>query len=132
MRPTVIQDEREVIQWLEEGRTFKWMAEEYLRKYNLKVAAGHVQRLPVPHGSAYPRRANDDLVPWAVAEHHRWANPVMMLRAEARRRAGLSVTTPRLDSWVAGLKRDGLVVHYDPDTDEGFFYVPARPVSTPT
>lgn len=36
--PAKIVDEGEVIRWFEEGRTYKWMTEEYLRKYNLEVA----------------------------------------------------------------------------------------------
>jgi hypothetical protein len=31
-----------------------------------------------------------------------------------------------LDAWLSGLERDGVVVHYDPDTIEGWWYVPRR------
>lgn len=33
-----IQDEAEVVRWFEEGRTYRWMTEEYERKYNLVVS----------------------------------------------------------------------------------------------
>ena len=54
----------------------------------------------------------------------------MMLRAEARRRAGIELRddeTAQLNSWIDRLKEDGTVVHYDGDIDEGWFYVPRRP-----
>lgn len=31
-----------------------------------------------------------------------------------------------LNAWLAGLERDGTVIHYDPDTPEGWWYVPRR------
>lgn len=54
----------------------------------------------------------------------------MMLRQEARRRAG-GVLTEKMEQalniWLDGLEADGVVVHYEPDTEEGWFYVPRRP-----
>ena len=53
-----------------------------------------------------------------------------MLRVEGRRRAGREIRPQdeaRLPSFKRDLTERGLVVHYDPDTEQGFFYVPARP-----
>jgi hypothetical protein len=53
-----------------------------------------------------------------------------MLRTEARRRAGKQLRKEervRLDAWLRRLARENIVLHYDPDTDEGWFYVPRRP-----
>ncbi|WP_199810461.1 MULTISPECIES: hypothetical protein [unclassified Streptomyces] len=61
-----------------------------------------------------------------MKEEHRWAYPLAMLRAEGRRRAGKELTErdeSRLASWLDMLKKNGSVVHYDPDTEEGFSYV---------
>jgi hypothetical protein len=52
-----------------------------------------------------------------------------MLRAEARRRAGKELTEAdvnRLKNWMEMIKEEDAVVHYDPDTEEGFFYVPRQ------
>lgn len=125
-----IQDEGEVIRWFEEGRTYQWMIEEYRRKYNIET-------VPSLWGNFRRRRGlerrivrDDDLIPWFVKEEHRWAYPVQMLRSEARRRQGKElreIEESRLEGWLRGLGADNVVVHYDPDTEEGFFYVPREP-----
>lgn len=56
--------------------------------------------------------------------------PVIMLRVDARRRAGLSLDedkAKRLESWRAMLETQGAVVHSDPDTADGFSYIPRGP-----
>lgn len=125
-----IQDEAEVIRWFEEGRTYAWMIAEYKRKYGIDT-------VPSMWGNFRRRRGldrrivrDDDLIPWFVKEEHRWAYPLAMLRAEARRRAGKELTetdTSRLGNWLEMLEEENAVVHYDPDTDEGFFYIPREP-----
>lgn len=125
-----IQNEQEVIRWFEEGRTYAWMIEEYKRKYNIET-------VPSMWGNFRRRRGldrrivrNDDLIPWFVQEKHRWSYPVQMLRSEARRREGKELRpdeADRLEGWLRGLERDNTVVHYDPDTEQGFFYVPREP-----
>ena len=58
-----------------------------------------------------------------------------MLRAEARFREGKELTDEdkvRLPTWRKRLKNQNLVVHYDPDTTEGFFYVPPARRGSPT
>jgi hypothetical protein len=125
-----IQDESEVVRWFEEGRTYAWMIAEYKRKYGIDT-------VPSMWGNFRRRRGldrrivrDDDLIPWFVKEEHRWAYPLAMLRAEARRRAGKELTetdTSRLANWLEMLNDEKAVVHYDPDTDEGFFYIPREP-----
>jgi hypothetical protein len=124
-----IQDEQEVIRWFEEGRTYAWMIDEYKRKYDIET-------VPSMWGNFRRRRGldrrivrDDELIPWFVKEEHRWAYPLSMLRAEARRRAGKELTETdegRLANWLEMLKEEKAVVHYDPDTEEGFFYVPRQ------
>lgn len=124
-----IQDEQEVIRWFEEGRTYEWMVEEYRRKYNIET-------VPSMWGNFRRRRGlqrrivrDDDLIPWHVKREHRWAYAVMMLRTEGRKRAGKPLSEDmehQLAVWKENLAADKAVVHYDPDTEEGFFYVPRR------
>lgn len=77
--------------------------------------------------------ATDDeveaLIPWQVQERHGVAYPLAMLRVEARRRAGeplRPIDLQRVISWKLSLDDRGVVVDYDPDTAEGFHYVPRR------
>ena len=127
MPATKIVNETEVIHWFEEGRTYAWMVEEYKRKYNIDTVPSLWGNFRRRRGLTRRIVRNDDLIPWAVNEEHRWNYAVQMLRSEARRREGKElreIEAVRLDAWLKGLERDGLVVHYDPDTDAGFFYVP--------
>jgi len=125
-----IVDESEVRHWFEEGRTYRWMCDEYLRKYYIETVPSMFGNLRRRRGWARRITRDDDLIPWLVSEKHRWRYPLAMLRVEARRRAGREirdVDLARLAPWKEGLTDGGLVVHYDPATEEGFFYVPARP-----
>ena len=53
-----------------------------------------------------------------------------MLRLLGRRESGYEVgpeASKRLDGWLALLKEESAVVAYDPDSDQGFIYVPRQP-----
>ncbi|MET8084674.1 hypothetical protein [Micromonospora sp. NPDC005237] len=55
---------------------------------------------------------------------------MVLLRAEARRRAGKTLNQDdiyRVDALLRDLKERHAVVHYDPDTEEGFHLVPREP-----
>lgn len=130
MSATKIQDENEIIRWFEEGRTYAWMVDEYRRKYNIETVPslwGNFRRR-----KGLPRRIarNDELIPWEVKREHRWDYPIMMLRYEARRREGFELTDESrelVDGWLRGMERDGTVLHYEPETEQGWFYVERRP-----
>ena len=125
-----IKDEGEIVRWLEEGRTYAWMVEEYDRKYNLQTSPSMFSNFRARRGLERRSARDDDLIPWAVDRRHRWRYPLAMLRYEARRRAGLDIDSDRvaqLNAWVEHLREQGVVVHYDPDTEDGFFYVSPRP-----
>ncbi|MFI6286377.1 hypothetical protein ACIBCM_16705 [Streptomyces sp. NPDC051018] len=124
-----IQDEGEVIRWFQEGRTYAWMVEEYRRKYNIETVPSMWGNFRQRRGLDRRITRDDDLIPWFVKEEHRWLYPLAMLRVEARRRDGRTLTEndrSRLTSWREMLTAQNTVVHYDPDTEEGFFYVPRR------
>lgn len=123
-------NEREVIRWLEEGRTYRWIVEEYRRRYDVETTVSMWAAIRRRQGIE-PRLVRDpNLVPWYVKPEHRHAWPVTMLRGEARRRAGKPLThkmEEMVDAFIRGLKADNTVVHYDPETEEGWWYVPPRP-----
>ena len=130
MSGSKIQDDGEVRRWFAEGRTYRWMCDEYLRKYNIETVPSLWGNYRRRRGLTRRITRDDNLIPWLVTEKHRWAYPLAMLRVEARRRAGREireVDLARLEPWKQDLVEGGLVVHYDPDTEQGFFYVPARP-----
>lgn len=124
-----VQDLQEAMRWLEEGRTYQWIVDEYHRKYNVATSISMWAALRRRHGIKTRIVRDDVLIPWAVNAEHRHAHAVSMLRTEARRRAGKALTpamAEMLNAWLSGLERDGAVVHYDPDTSEGWWYVPRR------
>lgn len=121
-----IQNEQEVLRWFEEGRTYEWMVEEYLRKYNIQT--GITMWANFRRRRGLPRRIvrDDTLIPWEVKAEHRWSYDLQMLRMEARKRAGEKLTHAyegRLARWLTDLEEAGAVLHYDPDTEEGFHWV---------
>lgn len=124
---TKIQDRQEVLRWFAEGRTYAWMIEKYREKYGIETTqpmwSNFRSRNQIPRRIA----RNEELIPWGVKEEHRYNQIVIMLRQEGRRREGLPLTKDyeaRVDAWLKMLEEEGVVVHYDPETEEGFFYVP--------
>lgn len=71
-----------------------------------------------------------DALPWErIKIEHNGHYAAQMLRAGARIEAGQKVSddlSDRYESWKARLDAEDAVVHYDPDTGEGFFYVKRR------
>ena len=129
MGASKIVDESEAKRWFEQGRTYQWMVDRYLEKYNLETRISMWSNLRSRRGWERRFVRDDDLIPWRVNPEHRWHYAVSMLRAEARRRAGVELTpefTDRLERWLMHRREDDTVVHYDPDTPEGFWYVPRR------
>ena len=130
MPASKIQDEREVLRWFAEGRSYGWMVQEYRRKYGIETRESMWGNFRMRRG--IPRRIarDDDLIPWGVEQRHRQAYPLQMLRLEARGRGGLTLADlewSRLAAWVSRLEDRAEVVHYDPTTVDGFSYVPRSP-----
>ncbi|MFF3249749.1 hypothetical protein ACFYWP_01795 [Actinacidiphila glaucinigra] len=121
-----IQNEQEVIRWFEEGKTYQWMIDEYKRKYGIETVPSMWGNFRRRRGLDRRITRDDDLIPWEVKEEHRWKYPVAMLRVEARLRDGRELTDAdraRLESWKEMLAEEDAVVHYDPDTEDGFHYI---------
>jgi hypothetical protein len=131
--PGKVVDEAEARQWLREGRTFPWIVETYRKTYGVETTVSMWSSWSKRRG--FGRRVLRDkaLIPWNIKKVHDGKYLVMMLRGEARRRAGISQNTHDAKasaSFVARLKRDNLVVAYDPGTVEGFRLVPRLPCDT--
>lgn len=71
-----------------------------------------------------------ELLPWRVKREHNQAHAAKMLRTESRVRNGEELTDPLLlnrhKSFMRRLKDADAVVHYDPETPQGFWLVPRR------
>lgn len=129
MAVSKIQNEQEVLRWFEEGRTYAWMVDTYRTKYNIETGISMWSNFRRRHGLDRKVAWDDQLIPWKVELEHRYAYPILMLRKEARRRAGLPLPEGEdaaVDGWLAGMVRDGTVLHYEPETEQGWFYVPRR------
>lgn len=129
MARSKIQNEQEVLRWFEEGKPYSWMVEKYREKYHIDTTVAMWGNFRRSRGLERRMDRSPDLIPWQVNKEHRWAYPLAMLRVEARRRRGeevREVDESKLTSWKARLAEHDLVVHYDPDTEEGFFLVPRR------
>lgn len=124
----LVRDVDEAVRWFHEGRSVAWVREEYERRYNVETTAG-LWELFVRAHVVRDRTIRTDLVPWHVLEHHQWSSHLAMLRVEEWLRAGSWVPPSditRHTAWRQGLDAAGLVVDYDPATDEGFVLVPRR------
>ena len=120
-------DEQEVLRWFEEGKSYNWMCNEYLSKYNIETVSTMWSNFRSRRGLPRKIARNDNLIPWAVNLEHRQLYPLAMLRLEARRRDNFALKpadTHRLENWRESLGHSKTVVHYDPDTEQGFFYIP--------
>lgn len=91
MTATKIRDEAEVLRWFEEGRTYQWMTDEYLRKYNIVTVPSLWGNFRRRKGLARRINRDDDMIPWYVEPEHRWGYPLHMLRVAARAEAGMDV-----------------------------------------
>jgi hypothetical protein len=133
MPATKIKDKAEVLRWFEEGRTYAWMVEKYRTKYNTETTEPMWAAFRRRNGLDRRNTRSDNLLPWKLREDHRHLYPAMMLRTEGRLRAGKPVApdkAKKLASWKKSLEEDNLVVHYDPDTEEGFYYIPREEQDT--
>lgn len=127
---TKIQDAAEVIRWYNDGWTYQEMVDEYRRKYGIEMSVSGFSDFRARMGLKRRLVRSQELIPWRVAEQHRHTYDLSMLRAEARRRAGrklLNGDDRRLERWLGWMRDNDVVIHYDPDTVDGFFYVPRRP-----
>ncbi|MEU3045819.1 hypothetical protein ABZ705_04660 [Streptomyces sp. NPDC006984] len=122
-----VQDHEEAKRWLQEGKSYQWMVQKYLDKYNIQTTPSYWAVYASRNDLPLRISRDTELIPWKVAKQHRWDYNLVMLRFEARRRAGEELKADeasRLESWKRWLDEEGLVIYYDPDTEDGFFAVP--------
>jgi hypothetical protein len=131
--PSKIVDEAEVEKWFQQNKTYAWMRQAYLDQYGIETSISMWGNYRRRHKMKRRITRDDNLIPWAVEEKHRFRYEVIMLRLEARVRDGQELPdreAKKLRSWLADLEEKNAVVHYDPETEQGFFLVPREEQDT--
>lgn len=136
--------DKEVFQkWLEEDPppTQQQMVERIFEMTGQRVTRPAISMALRRYGFKPMKNRWSDLLPWRVREEHLHTYIPNQLRWEAARRAGWPNGKPKdevirtLDFWLKELdtwtnaegERTGAVVHYEPDSVDGWFYVPREP-----
>lgn len=132
--PAKLIPDSEVAQLCRQGKTDKEIAEYLLEHLNVALTPNAITRWRRRQGMDTRRHRYTDLIPWRVKVEHAWLYIPKLLRWESRLRAGLPVSDrdrQRLDEFKAKLDAAfdgrGGVVHYDPETQEGWWVVERRP-----
>ena len=115
--------------WVEEGLDHDQIRQRIKDEFNEEVAlstvSGHLSRIGLTDRVKY-----DDVIPWPrISIDHNHAYQLTMLRIAARMERGLpvrDVDRRRFERWAAELREQNLVVHYEYNSPDGFYYVAAR------
>lgn len=129
-RQRVLPAKDELISMVRRGMTQQEIVNETFDRTGVKVTRAAVSAALSRAGVQPQRPRYESLIPWKVKVAHGNNYALRMLRAEARRREGQELSEAeerRLASWKKLLKLNHAVVHYDPDTEQGFYYVDPRP-----
>ncbi|MFY1688191.1 hypothetical protein [Plantactinospora sp. WMMB782] len=119
----------DIVRMLRAGETYESIVDWLKKNHGVSVRQHTIsefrkaQRLPARRGT------HADLIPWTVRKEHQHLYVPQMLRALGQKRAGKALSegvAGKLERWLPRVQGDA-VVHYDPDTDQGWFYVPRRP-----
>lgn len=122
-----LQDPDEFRRWYQQGRPYKWIIEQYAKKYNIEIRTSTIGNWRTQLGITERRRTrHTDLVPWEILPEHRYHRFLTWLRQESTRRGGGKLKPDqerRLDWFLDELKELNAVIHYDPETEDGFHLV---------
>lgn len=115
--------------WIAEGLDHKAIQRRIEEQEGIEVAlstiSGHLSRIGLTNRVRY-----DDFIPWGrISVDHNHAYQLTMLRTGARLAKGLPVRPldrQRFEAWAEQLRENNVVVHYEINSPDGFYYVPAR------
>jgi hypothetical protein len=128
-RPRIIPPTRELKKLADAGHSHAEIAKILSDHLGVPIARSTVSAAFHRAGISGNAHRYSEELPWVVRTEHLTQYPARMLRLLGRRRAGLTLRDEeslRLDRWLAILEKDKEVVGYDPNTIEGFWYVPRR------
>lgn len=119
-------DYNEAEQMLRAGKTQQEIADRF--GVTQAAISAAIKRGAIKH--AYEVEMEGRAMPWRVRQEHQHRYLARMIRAWHRRQHGLKSAPPferMLDSFLESVDRDGFVVTYLPDIEEGFVRVERRP-----
>jgi hypothetical protein len=90
----------------------------------LTLAAVTHHAIRLGYGKSKPRYR--ETIPWRVKTDHAKTYPIRMLRLLGKQRIGAEMDADDaalLDRWLLRLRRNGVIVAYDPDDDAGVRYI---------
>jgi len=114
--------------YLAKGLTQEQIVEAWERDSNIRVSRSAIGMAIKRYelASSRPRPNYMEMIPWTVRREHQMHWDARMLRLEARRRRGEALTDKEkrdLTQWRSRLDEADAVVVYEPDSNEGFFWV---------
>ena len=121
--------------YLKLGLSNRGIAEQYEKDTGIRVSPNAITMALQRYGlkSNNPRERYDDLLPWQLRPEHAMHTEARLLRLEARRRRGKSLSDTELKwltNWLGYLRDANAVVTYNPDSEQGFFLVPRKDSDT--
>jgi hypothetical protein len=116
--------------WLDEGLNHEQIRARAMEITGEDITLSSVSSALSRAGLTY-RVRYDTHIPWRrISVDHNHAYQLSMLRLASRIERGLpvrAVDEKRLNNWIEQLKADGVVVHYEYESPDGFYYCKARP-----
>lgn len=132
--PAKVIPDSEVEQLLRQGKTDREIVEYLEQNQHITVTRNAIAAWRRRRGMDLKRNRYSELLPWRVKMEHTNLFVPKVLRTEARLRAGEEVPPLYLgylerfkDRLAQAFDGRGGVVHYDPDTEEGWWIVERRP-----
>lgn len=111
------------------GRTDDQVVEYLKEHHSISVTRNAIVMWRKRRGEERVLPRYDDLLPWSVKVEHAYMYIPKLLRFEARKRRGLPLDPRderRLQVFKDKLAAENAVVHYDADTEQGWWTVPRR------
>lgn len=127
--PAKILPDKKVEMLTRQGLTPKQVAERLLAEDNIQVTPEAITVWRRRRGIQPLTTKHSELLPWTVKKQHQDLWPAQMLRLEGRLRRGESISEKQrmwLENWKKKLSELNAVVHYDPESEKGFYNVPRR------
>lgn len=134
-RPTLVPDKAKLEKYVRQGLSQSQMVDEWESETGVRVSRAAIGMAMIRLGvdASTPAYRYEDLMPWHVRPEHRMAYDARMLRREARRRRGLPSKAKdpekdmrKLTAWLDRLQEANAVIMYNPDTVQGFWWVPRQ------
>ena len=127
--PAPVLPQKKVEQLLRQGLGPSAIARILETEDFIKVTPESISMFRNRRGLQRSKARYTDLLPWTIQPAHRNLYVAKCLRLEGQRRAGGEMSaakTAELQRRLDKLADEDVVVHYDPDTEAGWFYVPRR------